>query len=396
MKYVVLLIDGMADRNNKKIENKTPLMVAHIPGMRALCQKSIFGKVATIPKGMPPSSDVGNLGLLGYEPEVYHKGRGAFEALSLGLKLKVEDLVLRCNLITLSEGNDFNNKIILNSSGGNLSALEGIKLMEDLIQACPPPKGTLIVNEGYKHLLLLKNTIDFPDVLGAHAYLHKKIKAIPLEKHILDYYEKAHEFLDKHPVNEKRLLKGLPKANGICFWGQGRLTNLTAFQDKYRLKPAMVASSGLLLGMATALGFSKYPLEASRKNEFDKYLPLILKSLDSGCDFVYIHLEGVDDAGHGGDLEEKIRLLENIDKSLLIPLIETLNKKSMDYRLMVTTDHATPVALQNHTCEPVPYFIYDSKHILNGTKDFSEEMKEKDKLDFDHGTKLFEYFIKGQ
>ena len=396
MKYLVLLIDGMGDHVNEKLDNQTPMMVANIPNMRALCHKSIFGKVKTIPDGMAPSSDVGNLGLLGYEPEKFHRGRGGFEALDMALDLKVDDLVMRCNLICLSDALSYEDKIILDSAGGGIGSEDGSTLMEDLLKFCPPPVGKLFVNEGYKHLLHIENSLDVKDALGGHEYLQTAIKDLVIDKVWEDYYQVVNTFLDRHPINVKRNLAGLKKANGLWFWALGRPYDLQGFQEKYKLKPAMVATSSLILGMGKALAFKTYALKQIYRNNFEQYLSLVTKVLDSDCDFLYIHLEGVDEASHEGNLEKKIKLLEGIDAFLLGPLCHDLKARNMEYRLMVVTDHASPVALRKHTSEPIPYFIYDSEETHLGTLNFSESMDEKGQRDFNHGTKLFNYFTKGQ
>lgn len=389
MKHIIILMDGMADHALDILDHKTPMMVAQMTGLEDLCQKSQVGHVQTIPKGMNPSSDVANLGLLGYAPEKYHKGRGSFEALNLGVDLKEDQGVMRCNFISLSDHENFGDKEILDHSGGGLTDKEGKQLMHDLSCYLQPPGGTYILNKGYKHLLLLDQGV-WLDNKGPHDILNVAIRFHSLEAAWMAYYAKAYEFLSAHPINRRRLDKKLRPANGVWFWGAGHAASLEAFDDMHKKKSVMIASADLILGLGKSAQMATIDVKSGQV--FDKTQACI-DAIKEDYDFIYLHLEDADDASHEGNLQKKIDALEDFDDDLLVPLVAYLNRQHMAYKLMVLPDHATPVDLRTHTCDAVPYLIYNSEKACKGPEVFKEKMTHAGAINFDSGQALLTYFL---
>lgn len=361
MKYVVLIGDGMADYPLKDLNNKTPLQVADKPNMDKLALNGCSGLLKTVPEGMDPGSDVANLSIMGYDPEKYYTGRGPLEAASMGVDLAKEDVAFRCNFITEKNGilDDFNAGHITTPESSQL-----IKLLNDNFS-----EGTFHLGISYRHLFVFKNkesadlkTTPPHDIVGQLISEHL-IKPENEDNAILlnNLMEKSQKILIKAPVNEKRIANGKKVANKIWLWGQGPAPEIDTFLDKYGLKGATITGVDLIKGIGVYLGLENINVPGAT-GYFDtdysakgKYAIEALKNHD----IVFIHVEAPDEAGHAGDVHEKIKAIEEIDSKILGPLMEALDEYD-DYTVVLLPDHATPIEVRTHTMDPVPYVIYST------------------------------------
>lgn len=365
MKYVVILGDGMADEPVPELGGKTPLMAASTPCMDYLAGKSEIGMVRTIPEGMGPGSDTANLSVLGYDPRIYYSGRSPLEALSIGVDLKESDVALRCNLVTLSEEEDYENKVILDHSSGEIPTEEAAILVDEIKKNFENEIFKFYVGTSYRQLTVWKNGKVVP-LAQPHDILGRVIGPyLPEEPELRRMMKESFRILDSHPVNMKRKNKGLNKANSLWFWGAGTRPNLTSFEKKYHKKGAMISAVDLLKGIAVGAGMTVVKVPGANgtlnTNYEGKASAALRMLLQENYDFVYIHVEAPDEMGHQGNIMNKIKSIEYLDQRIIKPVTEGLNKSGSDYRMLIMPDHPTPIRCRTHTADPVPYMLYDSR-----------------------------------
>ena len=250
MKYIIVLGDGMADEPIPSIQGKTPLMVADTPCIDLLAKKSELGIVHTIPEGMKPGSDTANLSVLGYNPEKYYSGRSPLEALSIGVDMKDTDIALRCNLVTLSLEEDFEEKTIIDHSAGEISTEEAKLLIEALKKELEDDIYKFYLGTSYRHLTIWEHG-KVIDLAQPHDILGKIIgDYLPKEPALKNMMKRSYDILNNHPVNIERKKKGQNVANSIWFWGAGTRPALTSFEEKYGKRGAMISAVDLLKGIA--------------------------------------------------------------------------------------------------------------------------------------------------
>jgi 2,3-bisphosphoglycerate-independent phosphoglycerate mutase len=376
MKYVIILCDGMADYPVKSLDGKTPLSVAKKPMMDHLASLSEVGLVKTVPDGLAPGSDVANLGVLGYDARQCYTGRSPLEALSIGVALSPTDLALRANLVTLSDHEDFDDKVMLDYSAGEISSEESLVLMEAVKEALEDEGISFYCGTSYRHLAVIKNGADKKDsiiltpphnISGQTVGTHLPQGAF--DKLLTSITKRSHEVLKNHPINRKRVLSGQKPANNLWFWGQGTAPALDSFKSKYGVNGAVISAVDLLKGIAVGAQMSAPKVDGATGTlgtNFEGKAQKALECLDTH-DFVFVHIEAPDECGHQKDLEGKIRAIELIDERVLTPIFKGLCGNT-DYRIMVLPDHPTPLSKGTHTAEPVPYFIYDSRVHRQGAK----------------------------
>jgi len=401
-KYIVLVGDGMADRPLKELRGKTCMQVAKTSNMDRIAYKGEFGMVRTIPKGLSPGSDVANLSILGYNPKKYYTGRAPVEAAYRGIELGSKDVAYRCNLVTLESKNK--DRIIMEDySSGHISTREAKTLIEEINRKLGNGRIAFYPGVSYRHLMVWKNGKDKVECTPPHDITGKEIiKYLPMgnEAGILRVLmEKSREILSEHPVNKKRIKKGLKPANSIWLWGQGKKSSIPSFKEKYGLKGALISAVDLTKGLGVSMGFDIINVKGAtgylNTNYFGKARAALtaLKKVD----IVYLHVEAPDEAGHNGDIKAKIRAIEDFDLKVVGTVLKGL-KRFKDYRVLLLPDHATPIKVRTHTDDPVPFAIYDN-HIKRENKGvgFDESIRnKKDKLIFEEGYKLMGYFIRGK
>lgn len=403
MKYLLVLADGMADYKIHELGNRTPLEAAVTPNLDKLATVSEMGIVRTVPPGFPPGSDVANLSVMGYDPRSYYTGRSPLEAVSLGVVLGPQDLALRCNLVTLSTENAYQDKTMLDYSSGEISSAESAQLISALQDEFNNDTFNFYPGISYRHLVVWRNGLGKSlkltpphDISGRIVgdYLPSGDDCSPL----LDMMMRSETVLMAHPVNQARREKGLNPATSIWLWGEGSKPALNSFQDKYGLKGSVVCAVDLVKGLGLCAGLTPVAVEGATGGivtNFAGKARAALDELQHGQDFVYLHIESPDEAGHQGELDKKIWAIEQIDKEVMGLLLAELDKFD-DLRVLVMPDHPTPLAVRTHTSDPVPFLLFDKNHAVNsGAAAFNEESAAAGRF-FDDGPQLMDHFITGK
>ncbi len=403
MKYLLVLTDGMADYKIDKLGNKTPLQFAQTPNMDMLAASSVIGQVKTVPPNFPPGSDVANLSVMGYDPRKYYTGRSPLEAVSMGVELYARDLALRCNLVTLSAEKDFRDKTMLDYSSGEISSAESAQLIEAVKNELGNDIFNFHAGISYRHLLVWKDGLDKSLTLTPpHDISDRKIlDYLPAGADgnlLLDMMVRSEEILINHPVNQARMEKGLNPATSLWFWGEGSKPALNSFKDKYQLQGSVVSAVDLVKGLGICAGLTPVKVNGATGGIITNFAGKARAALDElkrGQDFVYLHIESPDEAGHQGELEKKIWAIEQIDQEVIGLIISELNDFD-DIRVLVLPDHPTPLSLRTHTSDPVPFMLFDKNNPLeSGYIKYDEETALQGRF-FDNGYELMDCFILGK
>ena len=397
MKYIVLVCDGMSDYPVKELGERTPLEAARTPNMDFIARHGRLGRAKTIPSGFVPGSDVAQMSIFGYDPKKYYTGRGPLEAANLGVELDENDIAFRCNLITAS------GETLRDYSAGHISSKEAGILIRFIDQTLGTEKIKFYPGISYRHLMVIKR--------GAEEELHKTqcrpphdvtgqniLKNFPRGEGaelLINLMQESRKILEKHEINLVRLdLKENP-ANMIWLWGQGKRPNMDKFSEKYGLTGSVISAVDLIKGLGKLLGLKVINVEGATgyyDTNYEGKAQAALRALKNQ-DFVFVHLEAADEAGHNGDLREKITAIERFDQLIVGKILEEFKDKK-NFRILVLPDHATPVALKTHAADPVPFGIFGQGIIAKGFLNFSEKEAEKSELYIDKGHELMNYFIK--
>lgn len=397
MKYIVVLGDGMADEPIEALSGKTPLEAAEKPMMDRLATRGEQGLVRTVPEGMNPGSDTANLSILGYDPKIYYTGRSPVEALSIGVDMKKTDVSFRCNLVTLSEEESYEEKRILDHSSSEISTEDATVLLKALKEGLEREGYEFYVGTSYRHLLVCHEG-KVVELTPPHDILTKKIGAyLPQNDVLLEMMKKSYEILSVHPLNQKRKEQGLHPANSVWFWGAGTRPELPSFAEKTGKKGVMISAVDLLKGLATGSGMERILVKGANgglhTNYEGKANAAINALLHEGFDFAYVHVEAPDEMGHQGLLKEKIEAIEYLDRRVIRLITEALEKAGEEYRILILPDHPTPLRIRTHTKEPVPYLLYDSRKELGSQKEYSEKVAKESGIVWEEGYRLIDYLL---
>lgn len=373
MKYIVILGDGMSDYPVPELGNKTPLQVAKKPNIDRLAQYGQLGLVKTVPETLPPGSDVANLSVLGYEPEKYYTGRSPLEAASIGIDLKDTDVTFRTNLVTLSEAERYEDRVMVDYSSDEISTEEAHQLLDTIQAHFNNELYTYYKGISYRHCLLWeKGSLDL-DLTPPHDILGKRIADyLPSGKDglpLLKMMKESQRLLENHPVNLKRKEKGLRPANSIWIWGEGKKPALDPFKNKYGLSGAVISAVDLIKGLGILAGMDSIDVKGATGNIDTNYLgkaQAALDALSQGKDFVFVHIEAPDECGHRYEIDNKVKSIELIDELVVASLIKGLEVYE-DYKILVLPDHPTPLSLRTHTRDPVPYILYQKSRAKKGS-----------------------------
>jgi 2,3-bisphosphoglycerate-independent phosphoglycerate mutase len=401
MKLVTVLVDGMADFPLEALGGKTPLQVAHMPTVDHLAKAGEIGMVATIPEGMSPGSDIANLSVLGYDPKIYHSGRSPLEAASMGVELTDTDVTFRCNLVTLTTEECYEDRTILDHASGDITTAESTQLILDLRKTLEQENMHFFPGFSYRHLILWNHGPDSFDLTPPHDILGRKIvDYLPKDPNgavLLAMMKASTAILENHPINRRRMELGLNPANAIWIWGEGKKPRLDSFYDKYHVNGAVISAVDLIQGIGILAGMEAIAVEGATgtlHTNFDGKAQAAIQALQHGKDFVYIHLEAPDECGHQGDLDGKIRSMELIDEKIVAPLYHYLETCGEPYRMLILPDHRTPISLRTHTSDPVPYVLYDSQRTQHQEEHaFTEDAAEASGRRFDSGVALADHFF---
>ena len=401
MKYLVMLCDGMADEPNEALGNSTPMEKANKPCMDSLAAKAEVGIVKTVAEGLKPGSDVANLSVLGYEPAVYYSGRSPLEAASIDIDLKDTDVTLRCNLVTLSDDEDYENKTILDYCADDISSEEAKILIEYIQEKLGNDVFRFYPGVSYRHCLVWSNGNPHPGVLTPPHDITGKVITDYIPKgeavdELYDLMKNSYDLLKDHPVNQARIARGKRPANSIWLWGEGTKPLLDNFSEKFGIKGSMISAVDLLKGIAICAGMNSVDVDGATgylDTNFDGKCKAAIEEFKNGADLVYIHVEAPDECGHRGEIENKVKAIEMIDEHILGPVVEFL-KGYDDFAVLVCPDHPTPLSIRTHTSTPVPYLIYDSKNEINsGVKVFCEKEARETGNYIEKGFTMMNYFL---
>ena len=379
MKYLILVGDGMGDYPLDKLDGRTPLEAANIPMIDSLCQKGDFFLNHTVPVGYPPGSDVANMSLMGYNPAAYYTGRAPLEAAAMGIKLAADEIAYRCNMVTLDHGQ--NNTVSMRDfSAGHISNAESHQLIAALEAECSTESFHFRPGVSYRHLLIYKG--DHPGFLTVppHDYIEKDItehynKYLALQEW-KELLEKVKTVLATHPVNTKRIQEGKNPANLVWLWGEGKMPTVPTLTERFNISGSMISAVDLLKGLGVLGGLTPLDIPGATGYIDTNYAGKANAAIQSLAkeDFVFVHLEGPDEAGHKGSIEDKITALEDFDGKIVAPILTHLRDVGEDFRVVVTMDHFTPIALRTHVSDPVPTLLYDSREKEKGSGQvFSEK-----------------------
>ena len=402
MKYLILLGDGMADYKIPELGDKTPLQYARTPNMDYLASNGEIGLAWTVPEGFPPGSDVANLSAMGYDPKTCYSGRSPLEAYSMGILMSETDVSFRTNLVTLSEEPEqYEQKTILDHSSDEITTAEAKELIEEINKHLSTEEMQFFPGISYRHLLIWGNGHLDMELTPPHdipgrciaEYLPKG----PNSQALYDMMKKSYAILNNHPVNQNRRKNNLRPANSIWFWGEGKKPAMENFHDMYGLNGSVISAVDLIMGIGKCAGMDVVKVEGATGGTHTNFRGKALAALEelrNGKDFVYIHVEAPDEAGHRGELNTKIKTIEEIDEKMLSVLLPGLEEFD-DYKIMLLPDHPTPLAIRTHTKDPVPFVILRKGMKKQNNTTYCEDDAAKSDLKFPAGHELMSYFIRG-
>ena len=396
MKYLILIGDGMGDHPIAELGGRTVLQAAKTPAMDELSRKGTLLCASTVPAGFSPGSDVANMSLLGYAPEIYYTGRAPLEAASMGITLADNETAYRCNLVTLEYGDNEQAKMI-DFSSGHITSDEAAELINELQLQCGDDIFTFHPGISYRHLLVVKDPVPEMETVPPHDHIGKDVS-----RYVQTYlnttrwrelFATAREILRDHPVNKQRSSNGQKPATGIWPWGDGKMPTMETLPERFHIQGTMISAVDLLKGLGVCTGLNVAEVKGATGYIDTNYAGKAAAALTAleEQDFVFVHLEAPDEAGHAGRLDHKLQAIEDFDAKIVKPIITRLKEQNEHFRAIVTMDHFTPLALRTHTAEPVPVILYDSRETTPGSGlDFDETLvtKHRDKLQEIKGSNL--------
>lgn len=400
MKYVVVLYDGMADYPVPELNGKTPMMLADKPNFDALGKKGTVGLVKTVPDGMKPGSDVANMSVMGFDPSIYYTGRSPLEAASIGVDLKDTDVTLRCNLVTLSDEDDYRDKTMVDYCADDISTEEAEQIIKSVEEHFGSDIYKFYSGVSYRHCLVWSNgTTDLGNMTPPHdisgRVIGEYLSSSENAKELIKMMEESYELLKNHPVNLERMKKGRRPANSIWLWGEGKKPNFSPFEQLYGIKGAVISAVDLLKGIGKCAKMETPDVEGATgyiDTNFEGKAQAAVSALKNGCDFAYIHFEAPDECGHRRECSNKVKAIEMID-SRVLPIILDGLKDFDDYKIMILPDHPTPIVTATHAPDPVPFMIYQKSKEQNGVDTVNEETAKETGLFVESGVQLMKKFM---
>jgi 2,3-bisphosphoglycerate-independent phosphoglycerate mutase len=401
-KYVIIVGDGMADYPVESLGGRTPMTAAQTPHMDWMANHGEIGLVRTIPDGFNPGSEIANLSIFGYDPVRYYTGRGPLEAASLRVNLAAVDIAFRCNLVALRfQGNEI---VMDDFSAGHITDEEARKIIADLNKKMGTNEIQFHPGVSYRHLMVLRNgaakfsSLEKLELTPPHDIIGKEVSPFlpQTEEPVLTLMKESQKFLKNHPINQAREAKGLLPANSIWLWGQGRSPRMVTLKERFGIDGYVISAVHLIkgIGMLAGLEVLEVPgITGYFDTNYDGKAQYALGSLRKK-DFVYVHVEAPDEAGHMGDLRMKIDAIEAFDEKVVGAILEGM-KEFKRYRVLVLPDHPTPLSVRTHTADPVPYVIYSSEDgalSAHGSR-FDEVSASRSGISIEKGFELIERFF---
>ncbi|WP_419032557.1 cofactor-independent phosphoglycerate mutase [Dysgonomonas gadei] len=379
MKTIIILADGAADEPIAALGNKTPLQVAKKPYIDMLAAKGKSGELDTIPPGFKPGSEIANLSVLGYDVPKVFEGRGSLEAASMGVDILPGEMAMRCNLICIEDGK------IKNHSAGHISNEEAAELIHFLDKELNDGKVSFYPGVSYRHLLKLEGGNKNLDCTAPHDVTGTPFRDVlikpetPEAKESADYLNqlilKSQELLKDHPVNKKRIAEGKDPANSIWPWSPGYRPQMQTLQELFGIKSGSVISAvDLIMGIGVYAGLKLIHVKGATglwNTNYEGKAQAAIEALQND-DFVYLHIEASDEAGHEGDYELKTRTIEFLDSRVVKPIYEATKDWDEPVTIAILPDHPTPCAIKTHTNKPIPFLIYRSNGEADGVQVYDE------------------------
>jgi 2,3-bisphosphoglycerate-independent phosphoglycerate mutase len=400
MKFIILQGDGMADYPLDVLGGKTPLEAARTPNMDWLATRGVFGLAHVIPKGFPPGSDVGNMSIMGYDPALYHTGRSPLEAAGMGVALGPKDIAFRCNLVTL--GRKGSDTVMEDFTSGHISTEEARIIIGDLAGVLAGDGIEFFPGVSYRHLMVWRDGKEKMETTPPHDITDQKISGFMPKGNgadrLLELMDASQAILADHAVNQTRQARGQRRATSIWLWGQGRAPALPPLTKRFGIKGGVISAVDIIHGLGVYAGLQRIDVPGITgfldtnyrgKGEYG------VKSLENN-DFVFIHVEATDEAGHMGDVEKKIQALEDFDEKVVGTVLKGMAHRK-DWRVLLMPDHPTAIALKTHVSDPVPFVLYSPQEPRNnGSVGYNEKDAAKTGVVAKQAFKLMEALIEGR
>jgi 2,3-bisphosphoglycerate-independent phosphoglycerate mutase len=396
MKYIVLVPDGMAGEPLEEIDNRTCMEAARTPNMDSVAREGIVGLVRNVPRGMVPASDVANLSILGYDPKKYYCGRGPLEAANLGVDLGPEDVAFRFNTVTVSDGRMFD------YSAGHISTQESRILVDELNGKLADERFRFYAGTSYRNLMVMKCSSGeeaerFAKIKCSppHDILDRKIaRYLPADDDLRRIMRTSREILAGHDVNKVRIDLGQNPANMIWIWGQGMKPDMPVFMEAYKLSGGIISAVDLIKGLGRILGLKVVEVEGATGYYDTNYEGKAAAAIEilRENDFVFVHVEAPDEAGHNGEVMAKIKAIENFDSKITGAVLKEFQGRD-DVRIMILPDHPTPITRRTHTHEAVPVAISGNGIEPDDVTVFSERSASAGSLKVKKGSDLMKYML---
>lgn len=370
MKYVVLQGDGMADWPVAELGNKTPLEYARTPNMDRIASLGMLGLTHTIPDGYPSGSDVGTMSLLGYDPRRYHTGRSPIEAASMGVELGPDDIAFRCNLVTLEAGTN-GEDVMVDFSADHISSEEAAELIHAINGELGKEGIAFYPGVSYRHLMVWHGGKEKMRTTPPHDITGQTIASYLPEgegsERLRDLLARSRSILALHPVNKKRQDNGHKPASSIWLWGQGRRPAVPTIKERFGLDGSVISAVDLVRGLGVLAGLEVINVPGATGFLDTNYLGKAEYGLASlqHKDFLFLHVEATDEAGHMGAADKKVQALEDFDQKVVGTILNGLREFPL-WRVLLMPDHATPVAIKTHSSDPVPFAILSSEELSQG------------------------------
>ena len=380
MKRIIILGDGMADEPIAALGGKTPLQAAHKPTIDKLAQLGKNGVFSTVPDGFKPGSEIANMTVLGYDVRTEFEGRGSLEAASIGVSIQPGEMAMRCNIICVQD------EKIKNHSAGHISNEEAKILIDYLQEKLGDDVFTFHNGISYRHLLVMKGGDKRINCTPPHDVPGTPVKDVMVEALVPEAQEtarllneltlKSQELLKDHPVNLKRIAAGKDPANSIWVWSPGYKPSMQTLAQKVGIQSgAVISAVDLIKGIGIYAGLESIEVEGATglfDTNYEGKAQAAIEALKTN-DFVFLHVEASDEAGHEGNVDLKVRTIEYLDSRIVKPIYEAVSQWDEPVTIAILPDHPTPCAIKTHTNAPVPFIIYNPTQAGDSVQVYDEQ-----------------------
>lgn len=393
MKHLLVIFDGMADEPLAELDGKTPMQVAKKPYMDELAANGLVGAALTTPEGMSPGSDVTNMGILGYDPHEFYTGRGAIEAASLDIPVETSDAVFRTNLVS-TDG-----ELMLDSSADHISTEDARELIVVINDKLHTSAIRFYPGVSYRHIMVWRGGSDNVHCTAPYKFHGKRWREYLPEgdgdQRLISLIEDSYEILDSHPINRRRRDEGHLPANMIWFWGESHLPQIPSFLEKFGRTGAVVAAVDLIRGLGRMVGLKIVQVPGATGYIDTNYLGKGQQALQAlqQHDFVWVHVEAPDEAGHERKLDKKIEAIQECDSKVLGAILNGIKALGEDVRILLMPDHPTPIGTGSHSSDMVPFILFDSRRSENSSLPFDERAVHETRLIVEHAPDLIKKLL---